>query len=97
MEGDDAFIDARLLQTTETDTKGYIKAVDKHFSPFIMNAPGFISYTSAATDDPSVFLFYDVFDTEENSIAAYNAAVAGTEDINFGDDEILTRFKGTIT
>jgi quinol monooxygenase YgiN len=94
MEGSDAFIHASLWKTTD-DPKEYVKAVDETFTSIQRNTPGFISFAAAATDDPSVFLFYDIFDSEENSIAA-SKAVTNVEDFDF-DFELLTSFRGTVT
>jgi len=43
-EGDDAYINARLWETTE-DPDEYMKIIDDIMSPVFINSPGFLSYS----------------------------------------------------
>jgi hypothetical protein len=91
MGGDKAYITARLWKMNVPAASLTLDIIASAFS----SEPGFIKYTAAATQDPYVFLFYDVFDTEENSEAAYQKAEEA-----YGMDskieELLHTFTGEI-
>jgi len=98
MEGDSAIIGVRLFHIT-TPAKEYMATTDAIFSPFYATQPGFISYTGALTQDPNIVLFISIYDTEENSAAAYDKGVAVHEQEMHGDpnDEKIFNYYGTIT
>ena len=67
MEGDKAYITGRLRKMAVPAASLRLDITTSTCS----SAPGFFKFTVATTQDPYVLLFYDIFDTGENSDAAY--------------------------
>lgn len=101
MEGDDAVIGARLYKISSISADEYLANDDAYYTPFYSSQPGFISYTGVATQDPDVVLFLTIFDTEENSAAAYDAAKESHADYSAGlvedQETLLQNYYGTIS
>lgn len=95
MEGDDAFINARLWKTTDVEPAEYLGYYSEDYSTIFESQPGFIKFAATTTQDPSIFLFYDIFDTEENSKAARKVASESYD--KYGEyDELLHMYLGEI-
>ena len=95
MEGDDAIIDVKLYKIS-IPAEDYLAAVDAIFTPFYSTQPGFISYTGVATQDPDIVMFMSIYDTVENSAAAFDKAEP-MECPACADPERLMNYNGTIT
>jgi len=101
MEGDDAVIGARLYKISSISADEYLANEEAYYTPFYSSQPGFISYTGVATQDPDVVLFLTIFDTEENSAAAYDAAKESHADYSAGlvedQETLLQNYYGMIS
>ena len=98
MEGDDAILGTRLWRTSEPADE-YMANIDEIFTPYYSSQPGFIAYTGVQSQDPDVVMFVSIFDTEENSAAAWEGAQKLHSEEKHGDilDELLQNYYGTIT
>ena len=93
MEGDDAVIGVRLYKTSSTEE--YLALADAIASPFFSSQPGFISYTGVQTQDPEIVMFMSIYDTVENSAAAYEK-MKETIQIPLPSERLMNYY-GTIT
>jgi len=99
MEGDDAVIGIRLYRTS-LPAEECLANVDEIFTPFYSTQPGFISYTGVATQDPGIVMFVSIYDTLENSAAAWDKSkLVHTNELSRvdADEELLKNYYGTIT
>jgi len=96
MEGDDAMIGVRLYRTS-LPAEEYMALVDEIFTPFYSTQPGFVSYTGAATQDPDIVMFVSIYDTEENSAAAWDKSKSIVYKSDPDDNELLNIYYGRIT
>jgi quinol monooxygenase YgiN len=94
MEGDNAYINARLWKTNETEPEYFGYSADD-IAPLLQQLPGFIKYAATTTQDPYFFLFYDVFDSEENSKAAHKKAKEVNAKLEL-DEKLIHEYMGEI-
>merc|ERR1711865_234008 len=97
MKGDDAVISARLYKIS-VPAEEYMAIVDEIYTPFYSSQTGFISYTGVATQDPDTVMFFMIYDTVENSAAAWGRVEKGEIPCSACEDpELLMNYYGTIT
>ena len=93
MEGDEAVISVRLYKTSSAEE--YLAFADEIATPFFSSQPGFISYTGVQTQDPEIVMFMSIYDTVENSAAAYEK-MKETIQIPLPSERLMNYY-GTIT
>jgi hypothetical protein len=93
-EGDNAYIITDIWKTTE-DPDDYMKIIDEKLTPVFMNYQGFISWAGAKTDDPTVFVFWFIFESKDEAHAALEAVMKVNDALEF-DEELLVLYEGTI-